>query len=129
MYIYCKGTVQAKVQYDKKAKAKSYKISDRVMVYMPYEATGKDRKPYHGPYRIIDACNNCLLPRPVDKPNNQLILVNMDRVSPFGRLFLVGTIYTQHQKHEHIYSPTLLLMPTQPADHQYSTKSRTKLKV
>jgi len=50
-----------KLQYDKKAKAPAYKISDKVMVYMPYEATGKDRKLallYHGPYHIIDITNN-----------------------------------------------------------------------
>ena len=33
----------------------TYRVGDRVMVYMPSEVTGKNRKlarPYHGPYRI-----------------------------------------------------------------------------
>ena len=53
------------------------------MVYMPKEVQGKDYKltlPYHVPYRILEAQTNCLLVRPVDKPDMQAILVSMDRV-------------------------------------------------
>ena len=56
------------------------------MVYMPYEDQGKNRKmalPYHGPYRIIEVRpNNCVLVRPVDKPDDQPIFVSMDRIVP-----------------------------------------------
>ena len=42
-----------KHQYDKKPKEMHYQPGDRVMVLMPHEQTGKNRKltlPYHGPY-------------------------------------------------------------------------------
>ena len=47
------------------------------------EVQGKDYKltlPYHVPYRILETQTNCLLVRPVDKPDMQAILVSMDRV-------------------------------------------------
>jgi len=39
-----KAQYKQNLQYDKNAKAPSYKISDRVMMCMPQEATEKDRK-------------------------------------------------------------------------------------
>ena len=120
-----------KFQYDKKAKVPSYKISDRVMVYIPHEATGKDRKlalPYHGPYRIIDIRTNCLLLRSVDKPDEQPILVNMDHVSPCPQEVpdqsWLGPS-THQKRHQRIYSPTTMIQ-AQPADHHYGTRTRTK---
>ena len=73
-----------KAQYDKQAKARAYHPGDRVMVYMPHEHSGKKRKmalPYHGPYRILDVLPNGLSVRAVDRPQEQLILVNKDRVT------------------------------------------------
>ena len=73
-----------KRQYDKKAKEHHYRIGERVMVYMPWEKTGKKRKlalPYHGPYRIVDVLPNGLSVRPVDKVDEKPILVNVDRVT------------------------------------------------
>ena len=123
-----KAQSKQKFQYDKRAKVPSYKISDRVMVYMPHEATGKDSLPYHGPYRIIDIRTNCLLLRPVDKPDEQPILVNMDHVSPCpeevpDQSWLGPSTY--QKRHRHIYSPTTMI-PAQPADHHYGTRSWTK---
>lgn len=52
-----KGAQRAqKLQYDRHAKVPSFCIGDRVMVYMPGEVQGKDRKlaqPFHAPYRIV----------------------------------------------------------------------------
>ena len=50
---------------------------------MPSDTTGKQRKlalPYHGPYRVVVTDNNVSI-RPVDKPNESPILVNVDRVT------------------------------------------------
>ena len=55
----------------------------RVMVFMPQATTTKLKKlalPYHGPYRVLEVQSNCLLVRPVDKPDDKPILVSMDRV-------------------------------------------------
>ena len=71
-----------KTQYDKKSKIVDYRAGGRVMVFMPQETTTKNRKlalPYHGPYSILEVRPNCLLVRPVDKPDDKPILVSMDR--------------------------------------------------
>lgn len=78
-----KAQCRQKKQYDKRAKPVNYREGMRVMVYMPQEATAKDRKlalPFHGPYRIMEVRSNCLLVRPVDQPGGEPILVSMDRV-------------------------------------------------
>ena len=72
-----------KKQYDKRAKPVTYQEGTRVMVFMPKEARSKNRKlalPYHGPYRVLEVRQNCLLVQPVDRPDDEPILVNMDRV-------------------------------------------------
>ena len=73
-----------KVQHDKKARVIPLKIGDQVMVFMPSETTGKQRKlalPYHGAYRVIDVADNTVSVRPMDKPNESPMLVNMERVT------------------------------------------------
>ena len=70
--------------YDRSSKAPKYQIGDRVMVYMPYEDSGKLRKlalPYHGPYRVLDVTTNGVSVRPVDHPDQEPIRVNLDRVT------------------------------------------------
>ena len=50
-----------KAFYDRQSKSLPYRVGDRVMVFMPSEVTGKDRKlarPYHGPFRIIHLTPN-----------------------------------------------------------------------
>lgn len=37
--------------------------------------------PYHGPYRIIDIDSNYVSVKSVDRPDEQLIRVNMDRIT------------------------------------------------
>ena len=54
------------------------------MVNMPHENQGKNRKlalPHHGPFQILDVQPNCLVVRPVDKPDDQAIRVSMDQVT------------------------------------------------
>ncbi len=46
-----------KRQYDHAAKDPKLRCGDRVMVYMPSEVQGNDRKlarPYHSPYRVVN---------------------------------------------------------------------------
>ena len=72
-----------KVQQDKEARVILLKIGDRVMVFMPSKTTGKQMKlalPYHGPYRVVDVTDNVSV-RPVDKPDESPMLVNMERVT------------------------------------------------
>ena len=54
------------------------------MVRMPHEASGKLRKlalPYHGPYRVLDVTPNDVSVRPVDRPDEEPIFVNLERVT------------------------------------------------
>ena len=59
------------VQHNKKARVIPLKMGDRVMVFMPSETTGKQRRlalPYHGSYRVVDITDNNVSVRPVDNP-------------------------------------------------------------
>lgn len=103
------------------------------MVYMPHETTGKDRKlslPYHGPFRIMDIRGNCVSVKPVDKPDDEPILVNMDRIVPCPAEVpdssWLGYDYTDTHKRQHKYSPTAIT-PARPADHHYSTRSKASI--
>ena len=79
-----KAQKRQKLHYDKQAKIIDFQPGGRVMVYMPHEHQGKNRKlalPYHGPFRILEVQPNCVVVRPVDKPDDQPIRVSMDRVT------------------------------------------------
>lgn len=79
-----KSQARQKKHFDKKAKEPRHSVGGRVMVFMPHEAQGRKRKlalPYHGPYRILEVRENCLLVHPVDRPELTPILVSMDRVT------------------------------------------------
>ena len=79
-----KAQGRQKRQHDKKVRPVKYHVGDRVMVYMPHEAQGKQRKlalPHHGPYRVLELNSNCTTVRPVDHPEAESIKVNVDRLS------------------------------------------------
>ena len=79
-----KAQKRQKRAYDRHSRPKTFREGDRVMVYMPVEQTGKNRKlsrPYFGPYRVLEVHPNGLTVRPVDRPNEQSIRVNQDRVT------------------------------------------------
>ena len=79
-----KAQKRQKLHYDKQAKIIDFQPGGRVMVYMPHEHQGKNRKlalPYHGPFRILEVQPNCVVVRPVDEPDDQPIRVSMDRVT------------------------------------------------
>ena len=73
-----------KRKYDRRAKERQVRVGDRVMVLMPAEQTGKNRKlsrPYFGPYRVIEVHPNGVSVVPVDRTNDPPIRVNLDRVT------------------------------------------------
>ena len=56
-----KSQKKPKYQYDRRSKHRNFQAGDRVMVYMPYERTCKNRKlsrPYFGPYRVLEVHPN-----------------------------------------------------------------------
>ena len=79
-----KAQKRQKAQHDKTARQPLLNIGDRVMVFMPHETQGKQRKlalPHHGPYRILELTSTGATLRPVDQPEQEPILVNLDRIS------------------------------------------------
>ena len=78
------GAQQAqKLQYDRTAKVPDLHIGDRVMVYMPGEVQGKDRKlvrPFHGPYRVVSLTPTNAEVVLVDRPREPSIFVALSRV-------------------------------------------------
>ena len=70
--------------YDRQAKERKVQVGDRVMVLMPAEQTGKNRKLqrlYFGPYRVIEIHPNGVTVVPVDRQKDPQIRVNLDRVT------------------------------------------------
>ena len=70
--------------YDRHSRLKTFQEGDRVMVYMPVKQSGKNHKlswPYFGPHRVLEVHPNGLTARPVDRPNEQSIRLNQDRVT------------------------------------------------
>lgn len=79
-----KAQKKQKTQHDKRARPAKYSVGDRVMVFMPHETQGKQRKlalPHHGPYRVLEMTPNCATVKPVDHPEAESIHVNLDRLS------------------------------------------------
>ena len=79
-----KCQTRQKQQYEKRTTTKSVKPGDRVMVYMPKETTGSQKKmarPHFGPYRVIEVHPNGVTVRPVDQPKDTPICVNQDQIS------------------------------------------------
>ena len=74
-----------KLYYDRKSKdpESTYRVGDRVMVYMPSEVTGKNRKlarPYHGPYRIVAVTPTNAEVKLIERASEPSIFVAIDRV-------------------------------------------------
>ena len=130
----CKAQAKQKKYYDHRSKEIDFKIGDRVMVYMPQEAQGKNRKlalPYHGPYRILEVQTNCLLVRPVDKPSMQAILVSMDRVTRCPKE-LPNTSWLgprpKGMKNRKPHRSTTATLPRKTT-HSYGLRSKAKINV
>ena len=78
----CIGKAQKsqKQYYDRKCRLPNFKVGER---YKPAEKTGEARKfarPYHGPFRILELDVNTARIRRVDRPQDEPILVALDRL-------------------------------------------------
>ena len=81
----CIGKAQKsqKQYYDRKCRLPNFKVGERVFLYKPAEKTGEARKfarPYHGPFRILELDVNTARIRRVDRPQDEPILVALDRL-------------------------------------------------
>ena len=131
----CKAQTKQKKYYDHRSKEIDFKVGERVMVYMPQEAQGKNHKlalPYHGPYRILEVQTNCLLLRPVDKPDMQAILVSMDRVTRCPKE-LPNTSWLgpkpKRNKTRKSERNTVTTMPPEVSSHSYNLRSKANYKI
>lgn len=81
----CIGKAQhrQKTFYDRKKRPPNFTVGERVFLYKPAEKTGERRKfarPFHGPYRVMELGTNDAHIRPVDRPQEEPILVALDRL-------------------------------------------------
>ena len=78
-----KAQHQQKKLYDQHARPPNFTVGERVFLFKPAERTGENRKlarAYHGPYRVIKLTPNNAHIRRVDKPEEELLLVAVDRL-------------------------------------------------
>ena len=69
--------------YDRQSRNPKFQVGDRVMVFMPSETIGKDRKlarPYHGPYRVINIMPTNAEVQLIQYPSEPTIFVAIDRL-------------------------------------------------
>ena len=74
-----------KLFYDRKSTdpESTFHVGDRVMVFMPSEVTGKNRKlarPYHGPYRIVAVTPTNAEVKLIERVSEPSIFVAIDRL-------------------------------------------------
>ena len=78
-----KAQKRQKAHYDKRARPPNFKVGERVFLFKPADKTGPLRKfarPYHGPFRVVEMDVNTAKIRRVDKPEEDSILVAVDRL-------------------------------------------------
>lgn len=72
-----------KATYDWKSHVPMFREGERVFLFKPAEVTGERRKlarPFHGPYRLLEVGPNTAKIRRVDRPEEEPILVSLDRL-------------------------------------------------
>ena len=72
-----------KTMYDRHTKKSPFQAGERVFLFKPAERTGARRKfarPFHGPYRLLEVDVNTAKIRPVDRPEDEHILVSLERL-------------------------------------------------
>ena len=82
---HCIGKAQKrqKEYYDQRGRLPNFRVGERVFLFKPADKTGEAKKfarPYHGPFRIIDLDVNTARIRRVDKPEEEAILVALNRL-------------------------------------------------
>ena len=69
--------------YDRRSTNPKFLVGDHVMVFMPSETVGKNRKlarPYHGPYRVVHITPTNAEVRLIEHPTEPSIFVAIDRL-------------------------------------------------
>ena len=78
-----KAQKRQKEYYDRRVQPPTFGVGDRVFLFKPADKTGPARKfarAYHGPYRVLEMDTNTARIRPVDRPEDDAILVAVDRL-------------------------------------------------
>ena len=78
-----KAQKRQKRNYDRNCRPPDFIEGERVFLLKPAEKTGERRKlarPFHGPYRVVRLDTNTAHIRRVDKPQDDTILVAVDRL-------------------------------------------------
>ena len=78
-----KAQKQQKKTYDQHARPPNFTVGERAFLFKPAEQMGEKRKlagAYHGPYRAIKLTSNNAHIRRVDRPEDDLLLVALDRL-------------------------------------------------
>ena len=78
-----KAQKQQQKTYDQYARAPNFAVGERVFLFKPAERTGEHRKlarAYHGLYRVMKLTPNNAHIRRVDKQEDELLLVAIDRL-------------------------------------------------
>ena len=69
--------------YDRQSTKSKFRVGDRVIVFMPSETAGKDRKlarPYHGPYRVVNITPTNAEVQLIEYPSEPTIFVAIGRL-------------------------------------------------
>ena len=75
--------VQQKMDYDRRARPRKFFEGERVFIFMPAAKNSKAHKfarPFHGPFRVLEANNTGVVVRPVNQPDVPSIRVALNRV-------------------------------------------------
>ena len=78
-----KAQRRQKEYHDRKVWLPVFRVGDRVFLYKPADKTGPARKfarPYHGPFRVVETDSNTARIQPIDRPEEDPVLVVVDRL-------------------------------------------------
>ena len=79
----CKAQKAQKKYYDRQTKEPQFQEGERVFVYMPKEKASKAYKfarPFHGPYRVVEALDSGVVVRSIHRPQEESFRVAVNRV-------------------------------------------------
>ena len=78
-----KAQRRQKMAYDRGTKQPPFREGERVFLHKPAEQTGEARKlarPFHGPYRLLEVGPNTAKITPVNRPEEEPLLVSLARL-------------------------------------------------
>ena len=105
-----------KAAYDRRSQPASFREGERVFLFRPAEKSGQARKfarPFHGPYRVVEVDSNTAKICRVDKPDEEPILVALERFRGIGDECWPPARITGHARTRQMVSDPRELMPPQ----------------